>query len=355
MQPLSMCFGHLYLPGGTKSSRGGERRFQLKSWREEVDDDRRFDERERSAVVGCLMRIADYRRLQDGRLMLLVQSLERFVVDDDPVQSFPHAVAHVQILPDVEEVEPNDNESCDENFARVARARAVRNSFQYYFDYECDLSQAKLPFPPATTEDTYLSPKDVLGSEIAKLLPFCSFASKDDALPAAVDSGNRDENGDDVTAPSFAGGEPSLESRLRADLILRNPAPLPGATRRETQDAGALETLLWLAMEEFSRNYGFPLPEEVLCLVPPDVGGAAGYLDVGTAERPVSDRYPAKRRQRRLSYAAPALVERAMAAFGFEVPALRQELLNAPGTTARLAAVLERFEVLNDAKVGQFE
>ena len=114
-----LYFGHLYLPGGTTSSKSGEERYRLKTWREELDDDFRFDNYstsstlnnpdiskeivDRSAVVGCLMEIVDHRRMEDGRLMLLVQALERFVVDEI-IETLPYSVANVQILLDKEDV-----------------------------------------------------------------------------------------------------------------------------------------------------------------------------------------------------------------------------------------------------------
>jgi Lon protease-like protein len=332
-------FGHLHLPGGTTAARTNETRFQLKDWQGEVDDDSRFYERERSAVVGALMRITDYRRLKDGRLVLLVQALERFVVDT-VVESFPHGVAHVQLLPDIEDVLP----AKDENFGKVARAKAIRQAVEYYHDYECD--PISLPLPKDTQ---YMAPADVFGSEIAKCLPFCFFAKDDSVLDSSeIEDSTETQGDDDDDAVAFTGSQPLLEYRLLADLVLRNPPPLPGVTRRETQDPNALETLLWLALEDFCRNYQFVLPEEVLCLMP----STMDYLDMEPAKHPVSDKYPAKRRQRRLSYAVPALIENTNV--GAAIPT-RQILLNAPGTRARLAAVLERIEKMNNAVLGQFE
>ncbi|KAL7524830.1 hypothetical protein ACHAXR_000734, partial [Thalassiosira sp. AJA248-18] len=117
--PPPLYFGHLYLPGGTTSAKSGEERYTLKTWRDELADEHRFDNYEssrtlatpdvstptvdRSAVVGCLMQIIDHRRMEDGRLMLLVQAVERFVVEEI-VEMRPYAVANVQILLDREEL-----------------------------------------------------------------------------------------------------------------------------------------------------------------------------------------------------------------------------------------------------------
>lgn len=333
-------FGHLHLPGGTKAARTKEKRFELKNWQAEVQDINRFDDSERSAVVGCLMRISDFRRLQDGRLVLLVHALERFIVDE-VVQSFPHGVAHVQMLPDVDDIFPS---GADENFAKPARASLVRHSFRFH-EYECD--PILLPLPQDTE---YMAAQDVFGVEIAKCLPFC-FYSSDDAILDEVDPLERSSIssmsvGEGATA--FAGGQPMLEERLQGELILRNPPPLPGVVRRETQDADALEALLWLALDDFCRCYRFTLPEEILCLMPPHID----YLGMTSAKQPISEKYPSKRRQQRLSYSVPALIENTN--IGAPI-ASRQMLLNTPSTRARLAAVLERIEAMNDAVTGRFQ
>jgi len=335
-------FGHLHLPGGTKAARTKEKRFELKNWKTEVQDINRFDEseRERSAVVGCLMRISDYRRLQDGRLVLLVHALERFAVDE-VVQSFPHGVAHVQMLPDVDGIVPS---GVDENFGKHARAALVRHSFRYH-EYECE--PILLPLPQDTE---YMAAQDVFGVEIAKCLPFCFYSSDGSMLDEIdpIESSNTSSMSDEEGAPAFAGGQPLLEERLQGELILRNPPPLPGVVRRETQDANALEVLLWLALDDFCRCYRFTLPEEILCLMPPHID----YLDMKSAKQPVSDNYPQRRRQQRLSYAVPALIENTN--IGAPISS-RQMLLNTPSTCARLAAVLERIEAMNDAATGRFQ
>ena len=341
-------FGHLHLPGGTTAARTREARFDLKTWREEMQDEKRFDETERSAVVGSLMRISDFRRLQDGRLVLLVHALERFVVDQ-VIQTFPYGMAHVQILPDLEDVLSNiSNNSSNvyEDFGKEARAAAVRYSFQYH-EYECD------PIPLPLPKDTeYMASSDVFGSEIAKCLPFAFYAKDDSSLhqiqpelAVVLEEMNPHET---ETLPQ-KGPEALLEYRLQNDLILRNPPPLPGITSRTAQDINALETFVWLALEDFCRNTGFVLPLEILCLMPPHMDT---YLDLEPPAVRISSQYPDIRRQRRLSYALPALIENTR--LGAPFP-MRQILLNTPTTQARLAAVLDRFEALNNALLGEFQ
>ncbi|KAL3779663.1 hypothetical protein HJC23_006819, partial [Cyclotella cryptica] len=95
--------------------RSGQEKYQLKTWKEDLSDETRFDlsllntykgndyVNDRSAVIGCLMQIVDHRRMDDGRLIILVQAVERFVVDEI-IETKPYAVANVQILLDEEEL-----------------------------------------------------------------------------------------------------------------------------------------------------------------------------------------------------------------------------------------------------------
>jgi Lon protease-like protein len=326
--PKPWYVGHLHLPGGFKMARTGQRRFDLKSWRDEIQDKPRYQETERSAVVGTLMRITDYRRLEDGRLCLLVHDLERFVVDK-VVQSFPYSVADVQILPDREELPEG---LVDENFGKMTRGAAVRRSFEYH-EYEFDNVQL-----PMARDADYLPTDNIEASEISRLLPFAFYSSDDSSL-----DGISEETPSSSEDSGFSGGEPLLEDQLESWRILQNPPLLPGGDEPKTADLDVLETLLWLAVESLCHNTGFLVPEEVRCLLPPHMD----YLDIQPAKRPVSPKYPAYRRQRRLSYALPAILESTN--LGAD---MRQTWLNTPSTRARLAAVLGRLEHINDTLLG---
>jgi ATP-dependent protease La (LON) substrate-binding domain len=355
----------LHLPGGTKAARSGDAKFALKTWEEECLDEDRFDDpQQRSAVVGTLMRITDYRRIKDGRLILLVHALERFVVDQ-VVQSFPHAVAHVQILPDTTKTNNDNNNTTRRRHCR-RRAAAVVESFRYH-NYECDPKPLSLP-----RDVQYMAPQDILGVEIARYLPFATVAPDDSMLPAtpsASSSSDNDEKDDTVRANNnsimMAGGQqqqqqqqqPALEELLQRDLILRNPPPLTGIKSQSHQSTDALETLIWLALQDYCRATRSVLPEQVACLRPPDMDQSCLVFSKskhrGTSYY-LSEKYPKTRRQWRLSYHAAALLENnKVVEHGFE---LRQMLLNTPSTQARLAAVLERFQAIsNQGVVGQFD
>lgn len=372
-----LYFGHLYLPGGTASAKSGDERYRLKTWREELDDDDRFDNYltsstmntpdistptvDRSAVVGCLMQIIDHRRMEDGRLMLLVQALERFAVDE-VLQTLPYSVASVQILLDKEDVTFHRNNNnreesvhVDENFCKYLRGKAVTASF-FYHDYEFD--KPKLPIAKSGDKN-YLSKDDVPWVAISKLLPFAHYSSDDVSLGAANEKLRNIQdsllsmmtNNDDDTVSSFTGGELPLEEQLFNGGIIWDPPPIKNVIVRrslDTTDCDALETLLWLAMDDFCRATGFNLPEEVRVLKPPELD----YLDdILPASYTLSPQYPKIRRQRRLSYLAPLLIEN-LEEVG---KGIRHVWLNTPSTKARLLGALERYDYLNNKLMGQFE
>jgi len=330
-QPKPWYVGHLHLPGGFKMARTEEERYDLKTWRDEIDDEMRFKELGRSAVVGTMMRITDYRRMEDGRLILLVHAMERFVVDHI-VQHFPYSVADVQILPDTE-VLP---EGSDENFCKLARAAAVAESFQYH-GYEYD--QVLLPLPKNTD---YLPTEGIPSSAISKVLPFAYYCPDDSSLDTVEKAESTKESS------GFFGGQPPLEKILQNGSILTDPPFIPGpeSVNRRLTDLNAIETLLWLALDDFCRCAGFVLPEEILCLMPLELN----YLDMDPPKQRLSPKYPVLRRQQRLSYLAPALLENLEIGAG-----MRQAWLNTPSTKVRLAAVLERYELINSSMMGKFQ
>lgn len=367
-----LYFGHLYLPGGTKAAKSGEERYRLKTWREELDDDDRFDDYsksstlkapdistpsvDRSAVVGCLMQIVDHRRMEDGRLMILVQAVERFVVDE-VVETLPYSVANVQILLDKEDVpfkeDDNDsNEHVDENFCKYLRGNAVTASF-FYHDYE--FNKPKLPIGKES-KDSYLSKDDVPWVEISNLLPFAEYSSDDVSLYAANEKlASAQESLLSITntfveSSNYVEGELPMEEQLFNGGILWDPPSVKNVIVRrslDTSDCDALETLLWLALDDFCRATGFNLPEEVRILMPPEMD----YLDQIPSKHALSPLYPKIRRQRRLSYLAPALIEN-LEEVG---KGIRHIWLTTPSTKARLRGALERYDYLNNKLLGQFD
>ncbi|KAL3906506.1 MAG: hypothetical protein SGILL_009243, partial [Bacillariaceae sp.] len=264
--PKPWYFGHLHLPGGFKMTRTGESPFLLKSWRDEIQDEQRFSQPVRSAVVGCLMQITDYRRLEDGRLCLFVQALDRFVVDK-VVQEFPYSIANVQMLPDEEEMPLVD----DENFGKFARGKAVQVAFQYHaYEFE----ETKLPI---LKSQEYTSANSINTAAIGKLLPFASYSLDESLLDAVqiTEEKEEDTSSSSLQGEGFSGGEPLLEKQLQRAQLLRTPPRLSEDSKKDT-DLDGLETLLWLAVEDLTRKTGFVLPSEILALKPPHMD----YLDL---------------------------------------------------------------------------
>ncbi|KAL3799695.1 hypothetical protein ACHAWO_002879 [Cyclotella atomus] len=355
-----MYFGHLYVPGGSSNARRNPE-YQVKTWEQELEDESRFDVsildtfegssrvNGRAAVIGCLMQVVDYRRMNDGRLMILVQAVERFVVDEI-VETTPYAVANVQILLDEEELPwIHSSKFVGENTCKFIRGKAVSASFMYH-DYEFD--KPKLPIPDSRNADgdseVYLSKEDVPWIDISMLLPFAHYSTDDVSLTTANERRAWVEKSC-LDLKENASGSLPLEQQLQNGGLLWKPPPLMTSNvviRRpeDLNDCDTLETLLWLALNDFCRAAQFKLPEEVSCLLPSEID----YLDI-TPMTTLSPKYPKIRRQLRLSYLAPALIENLEAGKD-----LRQVWLNTPSTNARLRGALERFDYLNGQLMGEF-
>ena len=283
----------------------------------------------RSAQVGCLLQVTDFRRSQDGRLTLLVQGLELFVVDQ-VVQSLPYSVGHVQILPDAADPR-RQNGGADENFCKLQRAKTIKKSFAFY-SYE--FADTKLPLPSSEYMDTSV----ILGTELAKMLPFAFYnpdtSVLDDVIVGQDNNDSSRSSGNKTQLSSFQGGEPPLERQLLDRGILKEPKNI-------ATTADQSETLIWLALEDYCRQLQFTLPEQVLCLKPPELD----YLDLPSARHPLSSLYPKERRQQRLSYTAA----------GFLPRELWQGLLEMGSTAARLEAVMKQFRAIQEETLGEFQ
>eukprot|EP00957_Ditylum_brightwellii_P055282 4190010-Ditylum_brightwellii.AAC.1 len=117
----------------------------LYSWKDRIDD-------ENAVVIGTLMRINDHVRLDDGRLMLLLHAIERFVVME-PKRKLPYPVADVILLPDEEELGPATTiNSPTTNGKNVGLA--ISNSLRCWQKYEYDES-IKFPIERDTNETDY--------------------------------------------------------------------------------------------------------------------------------------------------------------------------------------------------------
>lgn len=350
-RPKPWYFGHLYLPGGSQSLRSGEPQYQLRSWRDcdsgsdDADTVMSLEPNCRTAVVGTLMKIVDFRRLEDGRLCLLVHAMERFVVHD-AIQNLPYSIAHVQILPDYEQLATLDTL---EEHALLERARAVQEAFRYH-DYE--YKETPLPL----SRDKYMSLGDVYGSWLSELLPFAPYHLDTTLLMADPDAVTIMPPAEDLDALTSRGVELSVETRLLNKAIVKGPAFGGNGSRRMERrrqqlalSNDQLEAQLWNALEDYCCAKGIRLPDQVLCLLPQ---GRSWMRVPDVWYRRVSNsHYPACRRQTRLSFAVAYWLERT----GRDKENLRQAWLETPTTKARLIDLIERLALANDEPLLDFQ
>lgn len=381
--PKPWCFGHLYLKDGSRNLKSKEPQFQLESWDTTPKD-------AESAVLGCLMNISDYRRLADGRLLLLVHAMERFVVTKVQ-QKLPYSIATAQILPDAEEIDPAVDFGSDfsEKDLALPRALAIQESVRYHA-YEYDRDHV---LPIDDRPDIKVS--DIMGKDIARVLPYCPFSKNSDLpipnyhpeLPEESLKSDTTSNNDDL---------PSLEYRLLCQGVYQTPLVDPEFSQRHNLSADELEYELWLAINNFLIQTRTPVSPVLLGLLPihldiwpnsiPSIPMStttwmasrnnknSTELDINTPSQPfalkqivsdlasldavdhdfvqVSPEYPPHRRQRRLSYSAAHLLESNSDVANNE---LRPKLLAMPSTRQRLRMVLEKFDMWQEAKWGEFQ
>lgn len=324
--------GHLYVPE-TQHNNLKDPTLRLHSWNHtgNLPD-------QHAAVVGTMLRVNDYRRMVDGRLLILVQAIERFVVTDVR-QELPYAVAHVQLLPDLEEIEdPTDwvyNRT--EAEVRPARALALQESFERWHRYEFENTMLSLPLQPELTTDV------IVGSYLAKVLPFAAYSRVCNverlraetlvAIPAQEDTLPRQE---------------TLERILFDHSVLHYPVV---ESKYLEMSSDELEYRIWIALNEFLKETKMPISPILLGLLPPLQEWPEDFvleqnvqaiLDQSNFDHKcvrVSPHYPAVRRQKRLSYAAAHLLERPTT-----VNLFRMFLLQIPSTHERLAFLLQHME-----------
>lgn len=150
-------FGQVYLPGGSDNLDNPEYR---------------LEEGSKSTLIGVLMQIADYKQLEDGRFVMIVQSLERFRVIDVKRHHSPYAVATVEILPDTELIEAFEDDGFDEI---VAHVKAVEDAFRFH-PYEVRV----LTMEESTGDDDTLSV-----SELSNYDALCKLEETNEESPAS--------------------------------------------------------------------------------------------------------------------------------------------------------------------------
>jgi hypothetical protein len=124
--------------------------------------------------------------------------------------------------------------------------------------------------------------------------------------------------------------------------------------------ADELEVMVWIALNDFLQQTKKPVSPVLLGFLPHNVTWPSTFvLDQvasGLERSPLQSKYvrlsplyPSLRRQKRLSYTVPALLEHNHVD---SVHQLRRQLLAIPSTRVRLAYVLQ---LLQDAAWGSFE
>jgi hypothetical protein len=368
--PKPWLVGHLYLPDGSKNLKTEDPSLKLKTWEQQEDCSKNAtlisSQRQLAVIVGCLMKISDYRRMADGRLLLLVQGTERFVVSNVK-QELPYSIVDVQLVPDAEEIDPDldwIHGRCEQDVSE-ARALAIRESINYQ-SYEYDNNHV-LPVPDRAD----LQIADIVGTRIARVLPFSPFSKTlDPPSPMTTESNTKKTvmttSADPDTCRTESGE--TLESRLLNSHILNEPPQHPETLRAERTTINNLSTdeleyELWLAINDYLVSSRTPVSPMLLGLVPPrkkwpsnfklqQIGAGLSQLSdsIDHYYVAISPNYPDYRRQRRLSYSAFHLLE--STEWGKD---MRQVLLETPSTHARLQLVLERFYVLLNSNWGEFQ
>lgn len=292
---------------------------------------------EDTPLLGTLMRIVDYRRMNDGKLLVLVQGLERLVVQDI-VQSLPFPIANVQLVPDIDEIDDDDSwmETCKEDQVRPARAMALAES-RTWRSYEFEAT--KLPLP----EQTDLAAEQVVGSALAQVLPYAPFG---ESLPQGSTTDAETVTSSDEVESTHDSEQTTLEHRLLHRGILRQPAYLDHSLLKVPCDE--LERQVWVALDAYLKKSRTPVSPVLLGFLPVGVKWPPGFLleKIGNAIEKqttldskyvrLSPSYPATRRQKRLSFSVPYLLEDTETVNEF-----RREILATPSTKERLVYVLQ--------------
>jgi hypothetical protein len=276
-------------------------------------------------------------------------------------------VANVQLVPDVEEVDGSESWIEVETESRhvgEARALAITESFARWHRYEYE--QTVLPLP---LQHDDLRADQVVGGALAKVLPYAPFSS---VLNIQQLLGHDDDNDDGSATHGASTGASSmpahqqstvseerrtLEWRLLRDRVLRLPEEINASLLKLSADE--LEVGVWLALNDFLQQTKKPVSPILLGFLPHNVTWPASFVLEQVAanleQSPLqskyvrlSPQYPAARRQKRLSYTVPALIEHHHVD---SVHTLRRQLLAIPSTRVRLAYVLQ---LLQDEAWGAF-
>jgi len=263
--PPVWYFGHVYRHGKERQLQTWSEISLLQDLHDEHDEEAGTEDyndmelkRSNNVVMGTLCRITDYRRMNDGRLLVLTQAVERFVVEE-VTQRVPFSVANVQLLPDIEEEE-----------AAATRHSALLESFQKWHRYEFENTMLPLPFSskeqsdgrstteadqnendddPGSSREEYLEASQIVGSALAQVLPYSPFSSvvnverlsNENLRPAVPREEQKQQQLDD-----------GLEQHLLKRGILRGPPFVEPTLLSKSCDE--LEHELWIYMDKYLKQ-----------------------------------------------------------------------------------------------------
>ncbi len=308
-------FGHLYLPGGSDN----------------LDNpDYKMEEGSKSTMIGCLMQIADYKQMEDGRLMLIVQALEKFKVVDVQRHHSPYAVATVEIMPDDEVIEAFDQDDDD-----------VDNVDGGDIDIDINIDQGLID---AVGEAFATHPYEVKSVTIAECM---------------------DDEGQGMGISPLANYDANFK------------IPHSKASISDLDRVFELEQLVWISLDEMlkllqqlvdpKKERDLPIPTQILGLLPlePIKPWPKGFaletyatmleidrLLVGTYSKSPFVRadnmmgYSPLRRAQRLSFVVWTLADTVMA-ISNEETLTRQDILEIESTEERLEIALSKFEQIS--------
>ena len=328
----------------------------LHGWKERMTD-------EEAVVVGTLMKINDHVRLDDGRLMLHLYAVERFVVIE-PKRLLPYPIADVMVLPDEEDITQYSNEI----------GSAVQTSLLSWNQYEFD-NTIRFPIERSDNDegdDKIMSLVEVLmscGEDVmAKMIPFAQY--KHSSLEGGTSGQiiNSDTKPDRSTQSSSADAIPDTSELNQYNVIREVKSYYLERTERilnsiDMPQTSEIEYDLWILIDEYVklREVTNVFPKHLLSLLPRGIewpedfslyklaSAMHGIADDSDPFSFVADRgdYPDQRRQKHLSYTCTALLGGPVNEHPLLNRTMRRRLLEIPSTKGRLWAARELFEAYN--------
>jgi Lon protease-like protein len=327
--PKPWYFGHIYLPKGSDN----------------LDNpDYKLLEGTDATMTGVLMQVSDYRQLDDGRLVLIVQALERFRVVE-ATQHTPYAIANVEFIPDTELVQSHLSDA-----QQVVADALLTEDHSWSTAYAAAVAEAVHWHP---FEFRYVDVQEAGGANGA-VAPLVNFDAE--AL-----------NGKEFDAIPIMQDHVETSNSPKKDSIIQSSDPI----QLEYEVWVALDTMIRLLTKlNPDQQMNVPIPTQMLGLIPkepvtgswPDGFALSEYAAklerekamVGTATKSpfvqvddVASTYPALRRAHRLSYAVWMLLE-SIVVEGTKAVS-QQTILEMESISARLLAAKMHLDGINYA------